>query len=103
MNLYELAPDDDGAGEMEKSKVIGSLFLKADQQFAEAVEKRVGNFNDPATGFESRIVLLFFTFFASGTDMGCIMALLNGLLASGISKHPDKDSAVAARLWQDGK
>lgn len=34
MNLYELAPDDDSAGEMEKCKVIGSLFLKEDKQFA---------------------------------------------------------------------
>lgn len=57
INGNKLTPDDDGAGEMEKGKVIGSLFLKADQQFAEAVEKGVRDFDHPASSLEVRIAL----------------------------------------------
>ena len=48
MNGKELAPDNNSAGKMDQSKVVLCLFLKANKQFAETVEKRVRDFNHPA-------------------------------------------------------
>ena len=79
MNGDKLAPDNNGAGKMDQSKVVLRLLLKANQQLAETVEKRVRNFNHPASGLEVRLTLYFFAFLTSGTNMGGILAHLNGL------------------------
>lgn len=85
MNLYELAPDNDGAGEMEKGKVIGSLFLKADQQFAEAVEKRVNDLHNPAANSEVGIVFQLLLFLTTGSNVWNIIALFNLFSAASIA------------------
>ena len=70
---------------MDQSKVVLCLFLKANKQLAETVEKRVSDFNHPASGPEVRIALDFFALLTSGTDMGSILTCLNGLGAACIS------------------
>ncbi len=48
MNRYEFAPNNDGTGELNESKIIGSFFLKADEQLAKTVEERVCDLSNPA-------------------------------------------------------
>ena len=79
MNGDKLAPDNNGAGKMNQSKIVLRLFLKANEQLAETVEKRVGDFNYPASGLEIRVALYFFALLTSGTNMWGILAYLNGL------------------------
>ena len=57
MNGDKIAPDNNSTGKMDQSKVVLCLFLKANEQFAETVEKRVSDFNHPASGLEVRVTL----------------------------------------------
>ena len=93
MNGDKLAPDNNSAGKMDYSKVVLCLFLKANKQLAETVEKRVSDFNHPASGLEVRVTLYFFALLTSGTNMGGILAYLNGLGAACIA------SIQAEILW----
>ena len=97
MNGDKLAPDNNSTGKIDQSKVDLCLFLKANEQLAETVEKRVSDFNHPASGLEVRVTLYFFAFLTSGTNMGGILAYLNGLGAACIprSKKPPKPAPKA--------
>ncbi len=77
MNRDEFAPDNNSAGKMNQGEVIGGFFLKTDKQFAEAVEKRVSDLNNPAAGMEIRIALYFQLFLATGPNMGYIATFQN--------------------------
>ena len=79
MNGDKLAPDNNSAGKMDESKVVLRFLLKANKQLAETVEKRVCNFNHPASGLEVRVALYFFALLTSGTNMGGILTYLNRL------------------------
>lgn len=79
MNGDKLAPNNHSAGKMDQSKIVLCLFLKADEQFAETVEKRMRNFDYPAFGLEVRVTLYFFALLTSGTNMGGVLAYLNRL------------------------
>ena len=46
MNRNELTPDNNSAGKLNKSKVIGSFLFKTDQEFTKAIEKRVCDLNN---------------------------------------------------------
>ena len=93
MNGDKLAPDNNGAGKMDQSTVVLRLLLNANEQLAETVEKRVSDFNDPASGLEVRVTLYFFALLTSGTNMGGILAYLNGPGAACIA------SIQAEILW----
>jgi hypothetical protein len=41
-----LRPDNTGAGQLNQGQIIGGFFLKTNEQFAKAVEKRVCDRND---------------------------------------------------------
>ena len=77
MDRNEFAPDNNSAGKMNQGEVIGGFFLKPDKQFAEAVEKRVCNLNNPAASMEIRIALYFQLFLATGPNMGYITTFQN--------------------------
>ena len=85
MNLDKLAPDNNGAGKMDQSKVILSLLFKTNEQLAETVEKRMSDFNYPASGFEVRITFHFFALLTSGTNVGSVLVNLNRLGAACIA------------------
>ena len=53
----------------------------------------MSDFDHPASGLEVRIALYFFALFTSGTDMGSVLTLLNGLGAASIA------SIQAKILW----
>ncbi len=55
MNLDEFTPGNNGAGQLNQGQIIGGFFLKTNEQFAKAVEKRVYDLNDPAACMEIRI------------------------------------------------
>lgn len=79
MNLDHLTPDNNRASKMDQSEIVLSFLFKANKQLAKAVKKGMSDFDHPAPGLEVRIALYFFAFFASGTDMGSVLAFLNGL------------------------
>lgn len=79
MNRDKFAPNNNGAGKMDQSKVVLCLLLKANEQFAETVEKRVDDFNHPAFGLEVRVTLYFFAFLTSGANMGDILVCFDRL------------------------
>ncbi len=85
MNRNEFAPNDNGTGELNESEIIGSFFLKADEQLAKTVEERMCDLNNPAACMEIRIAFQFLFFLAARPDMGRITALLNLLLATCIA------------------
>ena len=93
MNGDKLAPDNNSAGKVDQSKVVLCLFLKANEQLAETVEKRVRDFNHPASGLEVRVALYFFAILTSGTNMSGILAYFNGPGAACIA------SVQAEILW----
>lgn len=93
MNGDKLAPDDNGAGKVDQGKVDLRFLLKANEQLAKTVEKRVRDFNYPASGFEVWVTLYFFALLTSGTDMGGILTCLNGLSTACIA------SIQAEILW----
>ena len=64
---------------MNQSKIVILLLLKSNEQFTETVEKRVSDFNHPASGLEVGVALYFSALLTSGTNMGGILAHLNGL------------------------
>ena len=41
MNRNEFAPDNNSAGKLNESKIIGGFLFKTDQEFTKAIEKRV--------------------------------------------------------------
>ena len=55
----------------------------------------MSDFDHPASGLEVRIALYFFALFASGTDMGSVLTLLNGLGAASIA-------SIQAKILCDG-
>ncbi len=83
MNGNEFTPDDGGTSELNESEIIGSFLLKADEQLAKTVEKRVCDLNDPAACMEVWIAFSFLLFLAAWSDMWRIASLLNLLLAPG--------------------
>ena len=85
MDLDKPTPDNNGTGKMDKGEVVGRFLFKTNKQLTETVEKRVSDFNHPASGPEVRIALDFFALLTSGTDMGSILTCLNGLGAACIS------------------
>lgn len=55
MDSNQFAPDNDCTGKMQKAKVVCSFLFETNQQFAEAVEKRMRNLYYPAPGFKTGI------------------------------------------------
>ena len=79
MNLDKFAPDNNSASKMDQSKVILSFLFKSNKQLAETVEKRMSDFDYPASGLEVRITFYFFALLTSGTNMGSVLTYLSGL------------------------
>lgn len=79
MNLDQLTPDNNGASEMNQREIVLRFLFKANKQLAKTVKKGMSDFDHPASSLEVRIALDFFAFLTSGTDMGSVMMLLNGL------------------------
>ena len=73
MNRKEFAPDNNSAGKMNKSKVIGSLLFKTNQEFTKAIEKRVCDLNNPTAGVEVRIAFQFLLFPAWVCQVKCVI------------------------------
>ena len=74
--MYEFTPNNDSAGKMNEGQIIGGFLFVSNQKLTKAIEKGVGDFNDPTAGPEFRILLQFFLFLATGSDMGRITMLL---------------------------
>ena len=72
MNREESAPNNNSAGEVDKSKIVCGFFLKTDQQFAETVEEGMEDLNDPAAGPKMWISLQFLFLLTPGADMSNI-------------------------------
>lgn len=85
MNRDKFVPDNHGASKVKQRKIVLRLLFKADEQLTEMVEKRVRDFNHPASGFEIGIMLDFIALFTSGANMGNILTPFNGLGAACIS------------------
>ena len=95
MNLDHLTPDNNRASKMDQSEIVLSFLFKANKQLAKAVKKGMSDFDHPASGLEVRIALYFFALFTSGTDMGSVLTLLNGLGAASIA-------SIQAKILCDG-
>ena len=80
MDGNDFAPDDEGAGEHEQAEIGRVFFLEANQEFAEAIDKRVSNFHDPAPCLEVRIAFKLQLFFAARADVSGKPALFHFLL-----------------------
>lgn len=64
---------------MNQREIVLRLLFKTNKQLAETVKKGMSDFDHPASGLEVWIALYFFALLTSGTDMGSVMTLLNGL------------------------
>lgn len=52
MDAQEFTPDNGSTGKLQQGHVVGGFLFITDQKFAESIEKRVCNLDDPATGAE---------------------------------------------------
>ncbi len=86
MNRNELAPDNDSTGKLQQSHVIDSLLFKADEKFAETIEKGVRDLNAPAACVEVRVALQLLFLLAWGADMWSITALFYRISTASIAR-----------------
>ena len=99
MNLNQLTPDNNGASKVNQSKVVLRLLFKANKQLGKTVKKGMSDFDYPASGLEVWIALYFFALLTSGTDMGSVMTLLNGL---GTARITSIQTKILRILLTDG-
>ncbi len=85
MNAQEFAPDNNSAGKLNKSQIIGGFLFKTNQKLAKAIEKRVRDLNDPTAGSEVWVTFQFLLFLAAGTNMGRITTRLHLFAAASIA------------------
>ena len=86
MNLNELTPDNNSAGKLEQGHVVGSFLFITNQEFAETIEKRVCNLNNPASCAKVRVAFQLFLFLTAGPNMRNIIPLFNRFPAAGITR-----------------
>ena len=85
MDRNEFAPDNNGAGKLNESEIIGGFLFKTDEEFAKTIEKRVRDLNDPAASMEIWIALQFLFFFTAGSNMRDITALFHLFLTARVT------------------
>lgn len=85
INGDELTPDNNTAGKLNQSHVVGGFLFIANQKFAETVEKRVRHLKNPAACMKVGVAFRLLLFLAAGPDMWNIIALFNRLTAASIA------------------
>ena len=102
MNGDNFAPNDESAGELNKSQIVRGFLLKTHQEFAKAVNPGMAYLNDPSAGLEIRVALYLRFFLTSRLDMGNISAFFDSLIGAGISGIEAK-VLRAFRCWSRAK
>lgn len=85
MDGNEFMPDNDSAGKLEQSHVVGRLLFITNQKFAEAVEKRVSDLHNSAVSSEVGIAFQLLRFLTTGANVWNIIALFNLFSAASIA------------------
>ena len=96
MNRNELEPDNDSTGKLQQSHVIDSLLFKANEKFAEAIEKGVRDLNAPAACVEVRVALQLLFLLAWGGGYVEYNRAVLPHFHSQYSPRPSTDSVDAA-------